>query len=75
MITIDEFVLFKHQHGKLTHYTRDIEAEWTEWKHEYGYPKEHHQLKFADGTIWPLPAKPDSDNPTTIKLRRILSLS
>lgn len=55
MSMLETFVSLKKVHGKLTHYKRDEEAEWTPWKHEFGYPKEFSTLKFADETEWKKP--------------------
>lgn len=52
IMTIDEFVMLKRQHGKLVAYEL-VEGEgWREWKHEFGYPARFHALRFKDDRAW-----------------------
>lgn len=51
-INIDTFVSLKKKHGPLVAFIRDEGGDWTEWKREFGYPKEFSALRFKDGEVW-----------------------
>lgn len=51
-LLIDEYVVLKKQHGRIKLFTRAEGAEWEDWKHEYGMPRDFHSVMFEDMRVW-----------------------